>query len=58
MKEFACGDVVPGCAKVLRAEDEDGLFEQIGRHASEDHGMTEVPGELLEQVRTRIRDIP
>ena len=29
MKQFKCGDVVPGCQWVTRSEDEQELFEEI-----------------------------
>jgi len=39
----------------IPAETEEGLFEQIARHARDEHGMTEVPEELVRQVRANIR---
>ena len=55
MKTFACGAVVPGCTAEFAAETEAGLFEQIARHAREEHGLDEVPDELIRQVRANIR---
>jgi predicted small metal-binding protein len=55
MKTFAFGAVVPGCTAEFAAETEEGLFEQIARHAREEHGLTEVPEELVRQVRANIR---
>ena len=55
MKTFACGAVVPGCTAEFAAETEEGLFEQIARHAREGHGLDEVPEELIRQVRENIR---
>jgi predicted small metal-binding protein len=54
MKSFACGSVVPGCTATFTAETEEGLFGQIAEHARVDHGMHEVPAELVEQVRAKI----
>ena len=54
MKQFACGDVVAGCdARWVCSTDEE-LLALVGAHAIEDHGMTEVPDELVEQVRSKI----
>jgi predicted small metal-binding protein len=54
MKAFACGDVVPGCqAKWVCSTDEEVLAE-VARHARVDHGLTEIPPGLVEQVRARI----
>lgn len=54
MKQFSCGDVVPGCqAKWVRSS-EDEILQEVAQHAQVDHGLTEVPDELVEQVRERI----
>ena len=54
MKSFACGDVVPGCEATWTLEAEDELLAEVARHAQLDHGMTDIPDELVEQVRARI----
>ena len=50
MKQFACGAVVPGCAAMFTAEDEQEMLQQVALHAREEHGMDDVPPELAEQV--------
>ena len=54
MKEFSCGAVVPGCVATFEAETEDELLAQVAQHAKEDHGMNEVPPEVVEQVRANV----
>ena len=54
MKEFACGELVPGCDAKFHSESEDQLFEQITSHARDEHGMDEVPPEVVDQIRERI----
>jgi predicted small metal-binding protein len=54
MKVFSCGDVVPGCARSFTAADEGGILAQVAGHAGADHGLTEVPPALVEQVRAHI----
>jgi predicted small metal-binding protein len=54
MKSFACGSVVPGCTATFTAETEGELLGQVAEHARAEHGMDEVPAELVEQVRARI----
>ncbi|MFQ1001972.1 DUF1059 domain-containing protein [Modestobacter sp. SSW1-42] len=54
MKVFACGDVVPGCGRTFSAVDEDGILTQVADHAARDHGLTDVPPALVEQVRSHI----
>jgi predicted small metal-binding protein len=54
MKQFACGDVVPGCdAKFVCSSDEE-ILARVAQHAATAHGITEVPPELVEQVRGHI----
>jgi predicted small metal-binding protein len=57
MKQFRCGDVVLGCEWVARNDDEQVLFEQIGSHAREAHGMDEVPPEVVDQIRGVITEV-
>lgn len=57
MKQFSCGDVVPGCKAVFQAEDESGILAQVGTHALKDHGMTAIPDALVQQVRTHIHEV-
>jgi len=54
MKSFSCGAVVPGCTATFSAETEDGILEQVARHARADHGLDEIPAELVAQVRANI----
>lgn len=57
MKQFCCGEVVPGCKAVFRAEDESGVLAQVGNHARIDHGMSSVPDALVQQVRGHIQEV-
>lgn len=54
MKEFSCGQVVPGCEAKFSAESEQELLQQVATHAREDHGMEEIPSGLVDQVRAGI----
>jgi predicted small metal-binding protein len=55
MKTFTCGAVVAGCTATFTAETEEGILEQVAVHAREEHGMTDVPDEVVSQVRANIR---
>jgi predicted small metal-binding protein len=55
MKEFSCGDVVPGCKAKFRARSDDELLEQVARHAREGHGIEHVSAELVSAVKRNIR---
>lgn len=53
MKQFRCGDVVPGCSAVFKGSDEQ-ILAAVAEHARRDHGMTEIPAALVARVRTLI----
>jgi predicted small metal-binding protein len=57
MKTFSCGAVVPGCTATFTAQDDDAILTQVAAHARADHGLTEVPAELVAQVRTHIEAV-
>jgi predicted small metal-binding protein len=54
MKRFACGDVVPGCHARFTAPDENGILAAVAAHAARDHGLSDVPAELVAKVRRAI----
>jgi predicted small metal-binding protein len=54
MKTFACGDVVPGCDARFVCDTEDDVLAEVALHAGQRHGLTEVPPELVVQVRSHI----
>ncbi len=55
-KVLRCGDLMPGCDYEARAESEDELMQKAARHAREAHGMETIPPELVQQVKSKIRD--
>lgn len=55
MKQFACGDVVPGCSATFTGETIDDVLGQVAHHARIDHGIEEVSPELATQVKAAIR---
>lgn len=57
MKEFHCAAIVPDCPARFEAEDETGILAQVVRHARDDHGMEHVPHDVLDAVRSHIRDV-
>jgi predicted small metal-binding protein len=57
MKQFCCGDVVPGCTATFHGSDEDEILGAVAAHARKDHGLTEVPASLVAQVRSKIQDM-
>ncbi len=57
MKAFACGDVVPGCEARWVCSSEEEILAAVAGHACADHGLSDVPASLVEQVRGRIQDL-
>jgi predicted small metal-binding protein len=57
MKQFNCGDVVPGCQWVGRNEEDDELWVEIASHAREAHGMHDVPPEVADAIRDAITEV-
>ena len=56
MKEFRCGDLVPGCTTTFQGESEDEILEQVAVHARDEHGMDEVPPEVVDEMRAGISE--
>ena len=54
MKQFSCGDVVPGCSRAFTGPTEQDILSAVALHAEVDHGMTEISAALVEQVRGHI----
>jgi predicted small metal-binding protein len=54
MKQFSCGDVVPGCASSFQGRTDEDILSAVAEHAGADHGLIEVPPPLVEQVRAHI----
>jgi predicted small metal-binding protein len=57
MKSFACGAVVPGCTATFRADSTHEILAMVAHHARHDHGLTEIPSELVSQVHGNIHTV-
>ena len=56
MKQFVCGELVPGCTHVFHGGSDEEILEQVEVHAREDHGMPEVPPEVADRIRASITE--
>ena len=56
MKNFRCGDVVPGCTRAFTGTQED-ILTQVAVHARADHGLADIPAELTDQVRAAMTPV-
>jgi predicted small metal-binding protein len=57
MKQFACGDVIPGCGAVFTERSDALVLAAVARHAAADHGVHEVSPELVATVTGAIRTV-
>lgn len=56
MKEFRCGELVPGCGAAFAAESEGEILEHVAVHAREEHGMDEFPPEVVDKILASISE--
>jgi predicted small metal-binding protein len=56
MKEFRCGDIIPGCDYVTTGQSDEEIMGPVARHAGQAHGLNPVPDEIVAKVRTAIRE--
>jgi predicted small metal-binding protein len=59
MKQFSCGDVVPGSKSVLRAKQEQEILAFVAEHATTDRGLTVIPPGMSEHMARELTlDLP
>ncbi len=56
-KELRCGDVVPGCDAVLRAETDAELMAKGAAHAKEAHNIDEMTPDVVAKVKAAIKSV-
>jgi predicted small metal-binding protein len=52
---LACGDVMPGCDAKFTADTEDEILAAAARHVDETHGISEISPEVLDAVKSAIK---
>lgn len=55
-KILRCGDVMPGCDKVIEGKDADEVFAKAEDHARKEHNMTIILPSTMSQISAAIRD--
>ena len=55
-KVIHCKDVGFDCEGVVRAESEEKVLQLAAEHAKSEHGVTELSDEIVEKVKSVIRD--
>ena len=56
MPSFRCRDTGIDCGWEASAATSDELLKKIAEHAKEAHGITEIPQDMLEKVKSAIRE--
>jgi predicted small metal-binding protein len=57
-KVLKCGDVMPGCDKVIVGKDEDEVFAKAEEHARKEHNMTIITPHVMADIGAAIKDKP
>ncbi len=55
-KILRCKDVGVDCDFEARADTEEEILRKCGEHAVKDHGMVDIPQEMIDKVRAAIKD--
>jgi predicted small metal-binding protein len=55
-KVLKCGDVMPGCDKVIEGKNIDEVFAKAEAHARKEHNMTIITPNVMTQIESAIRD--
>jgi len=56
-KAISCRDVGMDCDFEARANTVEELMKKCAEHAKSDHGLNEIPPELVAKVQAAIRDV-
>jgi predicted small metal-binding protein len=56
MNRFRCGSVIPGCSTELVGTEEE-ILAALAEHAQAEHGLAELPPEVVEAVRTKMQPV-
>ena len=55
-KTLHCGDIIPGCPEVVRAETEEEIVRAAAAHVASVHGIPNIDEPTLEKVKAAIRE--
>ena len=58
MKRLKCSDLGFDCSHVVEAETEQEILQAAAQHALERQHLTEITPQVVEAVRSAIRDLP
>jgi predicted small metal-binding protein len=55
-KMLNCGDLMPGCNKVIVGKDADEVFAKAEEHARKEHNMTIIPPSVMSRIEAAIKE--
>jgi predicted small metal-binding protein len=55
-KILRCGDIMPGCDKVIEGKNADEVFAKAEEHARKEHNLTIILPSTMTQIEAAIRD--
>jgi predicted small metal-binding protein len=55
-KELRCGDLMPGCNRVIEGKDEKEVMAKATEHARTDHKISNVTPDLEQKIRGAIHE--
>src|SRR5215218_10653892 len=55
-KVLRCGDIMPGCDKVIEGKTEDEVFAKAEEHARKEHNMTIIMPSTMREIGAAIHD--
>ena len=57
-KILKCGDIMPGCDKVIEGKTAEEVFAKAEDHARKEHNMTIILPSTMSQIEAAIHDKP
>ena len=57
MKEFKCGQLVPGCSWHTHADDDAEIVRRASAHLRSAHGEAQVRETMIEEIKKRIHEV-
>lgn len=58
MKEFKCGQLVPGCGWHTHADEEAEIIRRATEHLRTAHGEAHLRENLVEEIKKRVHEVP
>lgn len=57
-KVLRCGDIMPGCDKVIQGKTKEEVFAKAEEHVHKDHNMHFIVPSVMSRIEAAIKDEP